>query len=42
MSSDTHIAHIEVAAEGAAWVLPSVLPLLLLLTGARCGACAHA
>jgi hypothetical protein len=42
MTSDSNITRIEVAATGAARVLPSVLPLLLLLTGAQCGACAHA
>ena len=42
MSFDADITRIEVTATGAARVLPSVLPLLLLLTGAQCGACAHA
>ena len=42
MKSDANITRPDVAAVGAARVLPSVLPLLLLLTGAQCGACAHA
>jgi len=42
MKSDAHITRIEIAAVGAARVLPSVLPLLLLLNGAQCGACAQA
>jgi len=42
MTSDAHSTRIEVAAAGAARVLLSVLPLLLLLTGAQCGACANA
>jgi hypothetical protein len=44
MQSDANITRLDVAAAaaGAARVLPSVLPLLLLLTGAQCGACAHA
>jgi hypothetical protein len=41
MRSDANITRIESAAADAARVLPSVLPLLLLLTGAQCGACAH-
>jgi hypothetical protein len=42
MTSDTAIARINSAPESAARVLLPVLALLLLLTGARCGALANA
>ena len=42
MTTDTTIARIELLPPGAARVLLSVLPLLRLLTGARCGALANA
>ncbi|HEY4448499.1 MAG TPA: hypothetical protein VGN03_07860 [Steroidobacteraceae bacterium] len=42
MSTDMTIARIEAAPERAALVILSVLPLLRLLTGARCGALANA
>jgi hypothetical protein len=42
MKTDAIITRIELPPPGAARVLLSVLPLLLLLTGARCGALANA
>jgi hypothetical protein len=42
MSSDANIDRIDAAAARAARMLPSVLPLLLLLSGAQCGARANA
>jgi hypothetical protein len=42
MSTDMTIIRIEAAPERAARVILSVLPLLRLLTGARCGALANA
>jgi hypothetical protein len=42
MSTDMTIARIEAAPKRAARVILSVLPLLRLLTGARCGALANA
>ncbi|HTL21953.1 MAG TPA: hypothetical protein VL220_14650 [Steroidobacteraceae bacterium] len=42
MTTDAMIARIETAPAGAARVLLSVLPLLRLLIGARCGALANA
>jgi hypothetical protein len=42
MTTDATIARIELLPSGAARVLLSVLPLLRLLIGARCGALANA
>jgi hypothetical protein len=42
MTTDATIARIETAPAGAARVLLSVLALLRLLIGARCGALANA
>ena len=42
MTSDAAITRFDSAPESAAQVLLPVLPLLLLLTGARCGALANA
>jgi hypothetical protein len=42
MTTDATIARIEAAPERAARMLLSVLALLRLLTGARCGALANA
>jgi hypothetical protein len=42
MTTDATITRIELLPPGAARVLLSVLPLLRLLTGARCGALANA
>jgi hypothetical protein len=42
MTTDATITRIELLPSGAARVLLSVVPLLLLLTGARCGALANA
>ena len=42
MTTDATITRIEPLPPRAAWVLLPVLPLLRLLTGARCGALANA